>query len=77
MDTGDGPNEFGLGLQDNILYDVVAANTGSGTTTVNTHTMNVTCGTSSMSRRYKSQIDGRLYWVYSESGYDGLTEMGA
>ncbi|KAJ7825602.1 hypothetical protein B0H13DRAFT_1918585 [Mycena leptocephala] len=36
---------FGLGLQQNMLYDVVASNIGPGTATVNTYTLNVTCGT--------------------------------
>ncbi|KAJ7222009.1 hypothetical protein C8J57DRAFT_1593434 [Mycena rebaudengoi] len=80
MDKGDRPNdEFGLGLQNNMLYDIVAADTGPGTTTVNTHTMNVTCGTSttanSTSQRIK--VDGRLYWDISrpKSDYtDGIAE---
>jgi hypothetical protein len=82
MDKGDRPNdEFGLGLQNNMLYDIVAADTGPGTTTVNTHTMNVTCGTSttanSTSQRIK--VDGRLYWDISRprSDYtDGIAETG-
>ncbi|KAJ7903179.1 hypothetical protein B0H13DRAFT_2274857, partial [Mycena leptocephala] len=36
---------FGLGLQQNMLSDVVASNIGPGTATVNTYTLNVTCAT--------------------------------
>ncbi|KAJ7600275.1 hypothetical protein C8J56DRAFT_1156708 [Mycena floridula] len=35
---------FGLGLQDNMLYDVLKNNSVVGTPTVNSHTMNVSCG---------------------------------
>ncbi|KAJ7600176.1 hypothetical protein C8J56DRAFT_1072926 [Mycena floridula] len=34
---------FGLGLQDNMLYDILKNNSGVGTTKVNSHTMNVSC----------------------------------
>ncbi|KAJ7271511.1 hypothetical protein C8J57DRAFT_1226099 [Mycena rebaudengoi] len=55
---------FGLGLQNNMLYDIVAADTGPGTTIVNTHTMNVTCGTlSTSSTTQLEDSNGRLYWV--------------
>ncbi|KAJ7572192.1 hypothetical protein C8J56DRAFT_1078657 [Mycena floridula] len=35
---------FELGLQDNMLYDILKNNSGVGTPTVNSHTMNVSCG---------------------------------
>ncbi|KAJ7277297.1 hypothetical protein C8J57DRAFT_1581699 [Mycena rebaudengoi] len=65
MEKGSRTNDgFSLGLQNNMLYDLVAPNTRPGTTTVNTHTMDVTCGTSSPGfvTQFKSSVDGRLYW---------------
>ncbi|KAJ7600272.1 hypothetical protein C8J56DRAFT_1156707 [Mycena floridula] len=35
---------FGLGLRDNMLYDVLKNNSGVGTPMVNSHVMNVSCG---------------------------------
>jgi hypothetical protein len=77
MSSGDRNDEFGLGLQNNMLYDVVAADAGPGTTTVNTHTMNVTCGTSSnMFWREGNLSDGRALWA-SERSLRSITETGA
>ncbi|KAJ7231832.1 hypothetical protein C8J57DRAFT_1580554 [Mycena rebaudengoi] len=66
-------DEFGLGLQNNMLYDVAAADTGPGTTTLNTYTMNVTCVTSttpSISQRNKDSTTGAFYWNIERSPID-------
>ncbi|KAJ6578548.1 hypothetical protein B0H19DRAFT_1063020 [Mycena capillaripes] len=67
---------FGLGLQANMLYDVVSPNTGSGSVKVNTHIMNVTCGTAPedyVATAYSDLVgtDGRIMWV-TTYGVDGL-----
>jgi hypothetical protein len=83
MEKGSRTNDgFGLGLQNNMLYDLVAPNTRPGTTTVNTHTMDVTCGTSSPGfvTQFKSSVDGRLYWDLTRPWLmpgDYISEMGA
>ncbi|KAJ7277326.1 hypothetical protein C8J57DRAFT_1581780 [Mycena rebaudengoi] len=83
MDKGGrADDEFGLGLQHNMLYDVLAVDAGPGTTTVNTHTMHVTCGTSptgSISEPLRPvTIDGALYWNPSLTsyGYPQIPETG-
>ncbi|KAJ7277304.1 hypothetical protein C8J57DRAFT_1223052 [Mycena rebaudengoi] len=76
MNNGDRhSDEFRLGLQNNMIYDVVAADTGPGTTTVNTHTMNVTCGTPSSgitSSLFTNPRNGVLYWGLAS--FDAISE---
>ncbi|KAJ7234549.1 hypothetical protein C8J57DRAFT_1729028 [Mycena rebaudengoi] len=79
MDKGGRTNDdFGLGLQNNILYDVVAADAGPGTTMVNTHTMHVTCGSSPTGRISEPfrpvTIDGGLYWSPTLAGFPHIPE---
>ncbi|KAJ7114433.1 hypothetical protein C8R44DRAFT_795664 [Mycena epipterygia] len=68
---------FGLGLRQNVLYDVIAANTGPGTATINTHTMNVTCGTATDVNAIHTDplTDGRSVWLTNDYDPSSITEI--
>ncbi|KAF7357351.1 hypothetical protein MSAN_01330900 [Mycena sanguinolenta] len=73
-----GTSGFGLGLQDNMVYDIVVSTTGPGTATVNAHTMNVSCGTldADIDANRIVTFDKASEWAgFSESASIVITEI--